>query len=274
MNNLAKRFATGLPGAFIMISAILWSETSFLLLLILMAVLCLLEFYRLCKDGGVQPQISIGLIFGLLPFLAPVLHSAFEIPVNLLPLILILPSLIFIRELYTHSVKPFTNIAFTFLGFIYITAPLFMFYLFAFQSSEPGEGTFAGGNIIGFFMILWASDIGAYFVGKYLGKHKFFERISPKKTWEGFIGGALMGLLAAYFVSKYVLSFTLVDWLITASIIIVTGALGDLVESLFKRSLNKKDSGNLLPGHGGILDRFDGLFISAPFVFVYHLLFS
>ncbi|TAH41325.1 MAG: phosphatidate cytidylyltransferase [Bacteroidetes bacterium] len=274
MNNLAKRFATGIPGAFIMISAILWSETSFLLLLILMAVLCLLEFYRLCKDDGVQPQISFGLILGVLPFLAPLLHSAFEIPVNLLPLILIVPSLIFIRELYTHSLKPFTNIAFTLLGFIYIIAPLFMFYLFAFQSSEANDSGYNGGNILGFFMILWSTDIGAYFVGKYLGKHKLFERISPKKTWEGFIGGAVMGTLAAFAVSYFVSSFTLTDWLITAGIIIVSGAFGDLVESLFKRSLNKKDSGNLLPGHGGVLDRFDGLFVSAPFVFVFHLLFS
>ena len=274
MNNLAQRFATGIPGAFIMISAILWSETSFLLLLLLMLVLCLLEFYTLCKSDGVSPQIFLGLVIGALPFISPLLNSAFEIPLNLLPLLLLLPTLIFIRELYTQALKPFTNIAFTILGIVYIAAPLFMFYLFAFQTSNESATVYQGGNILGFFMILWSTDSGAYFAGKYLGKHKLFERISPKKTWEGFIGGTALGLLAAFIVSKYVLSFSLTDWLITASIIIVTGALGDLVESLFKRSLNKKDSGNLIPGHGGVLDRFDGLFISAPFVFVYHLLFS
>jgi len=274
VNNLAQRFATGIPGAFIMISAILWSETSFLLLLVLMIVLCLIEFYKLCKGDGIEPQIFLGLTLGVIPFLAPLLHSAFEIPLNLLPLILIIPSLIFIRELYTHSAKPFSNIAFTLLGVIYICAPLFMFYLFAFQSGT-GDGTeYNGGNILGFFIILWVTDSGAYFAGRYLGKHKFFERISPKKTWEGFFGGAALGILAAFIVSKYVTSFSTFDWLITAGIIVITGALGDLVESLFKRSLNIKDSGNLLPGHGGVLDRFDGLFIAAPFVFVYHLLFS
>ncbi len=254
-----------------MISAILWSETSFLLLLLLMTVLCLIEFYRLCKGDGIHPQVYIGLCLGVLPFLSPLLNSAFEIPLNLLPLILIIPSLIFIRELFSHSTKPFSNIAFTLLGIIYITAPLFLFYLFSFQGS--GE-KYNGGNILGFFLILWATDTGAYFAGKYLGKHKLFERISPNKTWEGFFGGAFFGLIVAFFVSKYVLSFSMSSWIITALIIIITGALGDLVESLFKRSLNKKDSGNLLPGHGGVLDRFDGLLISAPFVFVYHLLFS
>ncbi len=272
MNNLTQRFATGLTGAFIMISAILWNETSFLLLLLLMNILCLLEFYRLCKGDGIEPQLKLGITLGILPFLAPLMNSAFEIPLNLLPLILIIPTLIFIRELFTQQQKPFTNIAFTLLGVTYITAPLFMFYLFAFQSDK--DFGYQGVNILGFFLILWATDTGAYFSGKYFGKHKLFERISPKKTWEGWIGGAILGFLVAFFVAKYITTFSLFEWMITALIIAVTGALGDLVESLFKRSLNKKDSGNLLPGHGGVLDRFDGLFISAPFVFVYHLLFS
>jgi phosphatidate cytidylyltransferase len=274
VTNLGKRFAAGLPGAFIMITAIMWSETTFLLLLLLMTVLCLIEFYKLCKSDQIQPQIFIGLSLGVLPFISPILHSAFEIPINLLPLILLLPFLIFIRELYTKSAKPFHNIAFTLLGIIYISAPLFMFYLFGFQSAQQIEGGYHGGNILGFFMILWSTDSGAYFAGRYLGKHKFFERISPKKTWEGFFGGAALGLTAAFIVSKYVDTFSTTDWIITAVIIIITGSLGDLVESMFKRSLNKKDSGNLIPGHGGVLDRFDGLFIAAPFVFVYHLLFS
>ncbi len=274
MTNLAQRFATGLTGAFIMISAILWSETSFLLLLLLMAILSLLEFYKLCKGDGIKPQVGIGIVLGVLPFISPLLNSAFEIPLNLLPLILIIPSLIFIRELYTHAARPFTNIAFTLLGIIYISAPLFMFYLYSFQSTDSVDSGYNGGNILGFFMILWATDSGAYFAGKYLGKNKLFERISPKKTWEGFFGGAILGFAVAFIISKYVTGFSMVDWLITAAIIIATGALGDLVESLFKRSLSIKDSGSLLPGHGGLLDRFDGLFIAAPFVFVYHLLFS
>lgn len=274
MTNLAQRFATGITGAFIMISAIVWNESSFLLLLILMTILCLLEFYKLCKSEDIKPQVFIGIVLGVLPFISPLLNSAFEIPINLLPLILIIPSLIFIRELYTHAARPFTNIAFTLLGIIYICAPLFMFYLFSFQSTDSAGSGYNAGNILGFFMILWATDSGAYFAGKYFGKKKLFERISPKKTWEGFFGGAALGLTVAFIVSKYVISFSLVDWLVTAAIIIVTGALGDLVESLFKRSLNIKDSGSLLPGHGGVLDRFDGLFIAAPFVFVYHLLFS
>jgi phosphatidate cytidylyltransferase len=274
MTNLAKRFATGLTGAFIMISAILWSETSFLLLLILMVVLGILEFYRLVRQDEIKPQVSAGLLICIIPFIPPLLHSAFEIPLNLLPALLLLPPVIFIRELYTHSLKPFTNISYTLLGAIYICAPLFMFYMFGFQSSSGMAESYNGLNILGYFFILWGTDIGAYFIGKNFGKHKFFERISPKKTWEGFFGGVITGLITAYVISLYINSFTSADWMITGILIIIFGSLGDLVESMLKRSLHVKDSGTLLPGHGGVLDRFDGLFISAPFVFVYHLLFN
>jgi len=274
MTNLAKRFATGLTGAFIMISAILWSETSFLLLLILMVALGILEFYRLVRQDEIKPQVFAGLLICIIPFIPPLLHSAFEIPLNLLPALLLLPPVIFIRELYTHTLKPFTNISYTLLGAIYICAPLFMFYMFGFQSSSGMAESYNGLNILGYFFILWGTDIGAYFIGKNFGKHKFFERISPKKTWEGFFGGVITGLITAYVISLYINSFTTADWMITGILIIIFGSLGDLVESMLKRSLHVKDSGTLLPGHGGVLDRFDGLFISAPFVFVYHLLFN
>lgn len=102
--------------------------------------------------------------------------------------------------------------------------------------------------------------------------HKLFERVSPKKTWEGWIGGLVLAYAVAWIVSGYFTNFNRTDWMVIAGLIVVTGTLGDLVESLFKRSIQIKDSGSLLPGHGGFLDRFDGLFISVPFVFTYLLL--
>ena len=120
-----------------------------------------------------------------------------------------------------------------------------------------------------YFLITWIYDTGAYLVGKNFGKHKFFERISPKKTWEGTIGGTMVALLAAagyYFITE---GTQLIHLLVLTALIILFGTFGDLAESLFKRSLNLKDSGNILPGHGGILDRFDTIFVSAPFVFLY-----
>ncbi len=126
-------------------------------------------------------------------------------------------------------------------------------------------GTYNFEIIFGCLFILWASDTGAYFAGTYLGKTKLFERISPKKSWEGFFGGALLALVFALGIAHYFQSLSTVQWLVVWGIIMVGGTFGDLVESLLKRSIAIKDSGSSIPGHGGFLDRFDGLFLAAPF---------
>jgi phosphatidate cytidylyltransferase len=126
--------------------------------------------------------------------------------------------------------------------------------------------------LLGFFIITWFHDTGAYLYGKRFGKHKLFERISPKKTWEGSIAGALVAILTSAGFSSLVPGIAWFDWIVLAGLIIIFGTFGDLAESMFKRSLNIKDSGHILPGHGGILDRFDTVFISAPFVFLYFIL--
>jgi phosphatidate cytidylyltransferase len=125
---------------------------------------------------------------------------------------------------------------------------------------------------MGFFFILWANDSFAYLTGVSIGKHRLFERISPKKSWEGSIGGFVSGLLTAWVISIFFKEFDLINWIVIAAIIMIFGTFGDLVESLFKRSLKVKDSGNILPGHGGLLDRFDAVFLAAPAVFVYLIL--
>jgi phosphatidate cytidylyltransferase len=129
------------------------------------------------------------------------------------------------------------------------------------------------GIVLGFFLLIWLNDTGAYFIGSLIGKHKLFERISPGKTWEGSAGGTLFALLTAWGLSYIFPQIDRTHWLILAIITVVTGTLGDLVESMLKRSLGIKDSGNILPGHGGMLDRFDAVLLSAPFVFVYLALF-
>ena len=130
-------------------------------------------------------------------------------------------------------------------------------------------GSYNHGIPLGFMLMLWANDTGAYIMGKSFGKHKLFERVSPGKTWEGLAGGILSAVVAAGVIARY---FTVLDtwqWLCVALIISVFGTFGDLVESLFKRSRQIKDSGAILPGHGGLLDRFDGLLLAAPIVFVF-----
>jgi len=123
--------------------------------------------------------------------------------------------------------------------------------------------------LLGYFVILWINDTFAYLFGTAFGKHRLFERISPKKSWEGSIGGALISIIAAWLIASFTNSLPLIHWIVIAIIIVICGTLGDLVESMLKRSLNCKDSGTLLPGHGGILDRFDSVLISAPIIFVY-----
>lgn len=120
--------------------------------------------------------------------------------------------------------------------------------------------------------MLWASDTGAYLAGRTFGKTKLFERHSPKKTWEGSFGGLIISGLAAFILSRFFPGIETWQWLISSVIIVVFGTYGDLTESMLKRSYHIKDSGNIMPGHGGFLDRFDGLLLAAPLVYLFLLL--
>jgi phosphatidate cytidylyltransferase len=186
--------------------------------------------------------------------------------------VLLLVFMIFIFELFRNSKKPFHNIAFTITGIFYVTVP---FSLFIYIGANMGmDGSYHSHIGLGFLYLLWASDTGAYLIGSKFGKHRLFESISPKKSWEGSIGGAAAALLIAFIISKFLTDLKLADWMIVAAIIVITGTLGDLVESMLKRSVGIKDSGRIFPGHGGMLDRFDGLLLAVPFVFFYLYFFE
>lgn len=155
------------------------------------------------------------------------------------------------------------------MGFIYTVIP---FALLVFLGKVNGE--FDARLPFGFFLVLWANDTGAYMVGKFFGKHKLLEAVSPKKTWEGLFGGMLCAILSGYFLfSLMPNSFTQMEWVAIASIVAVFANIGDLIESQIKRIKGVKDSGKLLPGHGGVLDRFDGLLIALPLVIIYLIMF-
>lgn len=123
--------------------------------------------------------------------------------------------------------------------------------------------------LIAMFVTIWLNDTGAYLVGVSIGKHKMFERISPKKSWEGFIGGAVTALVTGYVFSLFFPQISLLSWLIFSEIVVVFGTFGDLLESLMKRAIKVKDSGDVIPGHGGLLDRFDSMLLAAPAIFIY-----
>ena len=158
------------------------------------------------------------------------------------------------------------------LGIIYASLPFTLVLDMAYSTT----GSYSWQVVLGTLLLLWASDSGAYFAGKSLGKTKLFERISPKKTWEGSLGGLALSLIIAFGISNYLGwdDLQLWQWLSMSVIIVVIGGYGDLVESLLKRSLEIKDSGRAIPGHGGFLDRFDGLLLALPFLTAFLLLFN
>lgn len=264
-NNLTQRIITGILGSAGVITAVCLSEWSYFAVFFIICLFSLLEFYKLAGFDGLTPQKTFGTITGVLIFILSFLIEKGQLQEKFYFLIFPMMSCVYMIKLYKKTErKPFTNIAFTFLGIFYTAVPFALLNMAVFQNEVYNFEI-----IFGCLFILWASDTGAYFAGTYLGKRKLFERISPKKTWEGFFGGALLALIFALGLSHYFHTLSVLQWVIIGIIIIIGGTFGDLVESLLKRSIEIKDSGTSLPGHGGFLDRFDGLLISAPFIVAY-----
>lgn len=176
-----------------------------------------------------------------------------------------------ISELYLRHDDPIEDWAYTMLAQMYIALPFSLLNVLAFTATPNGEITFNTLLPLSVFVFLWVNDTGAYCVGSLLGRHKLFPRISPGKSWEGSIGGAVFVLVAAWVISTYLDGemLTLWAWLGLGLVVVIFGTWGDLVESLFKRTLGIKDSGNILPGHGGMLDRFDSSLLAIPAAVVY-----
>jgi phosphatidate cytidylyltransferase len=267
-SNLGPRLLTALLGASALVFCIVYSEWTYFLVFFIICLFTLLEFYKLSGLDGMIPQKAFGTFCGMLIFCLSFFIERGDISYRYYFLIFPAVSCVYMIKLYKKTErKPFTNIAYTFLGIFYVAVPIALLNIATFENNAYDYQI-----IFGCLFILWASDTGAYFAGSLFGKRKLFERISPKKSWEGFIGGAILASVFAYGMPYF---FSAIgheptirswQWLMVGVIIIVGGTFGDLVESLLKRSIEIKDSGTILPGHGGFLDRFDGLLISAPFI--------
>jgi phosphatidate cytidylyltransferase len=272
-NNLTQRLITGVLGSAAIIAGISYSEWIYFGIFFFICLFSLREFYQLSGLDGMIPLKTLGTIIGIsvysLSFFIEQQTISHKYYFAIFPLV----AVVYLIKLYKKGeVKPFTNIAFTFLGVFYVALPFALLNHAIFSETTSNGNVQSHYNyeiILGCLLILWASDTGAYFAGTFFGKHKLFERISPKKSWEGFWGGAALAIVITYILTLYFHSLSLVDWMIISLIIIIGGTFGDLVESLLKRSIEIKDSGDSLPGHGGFLDRFDGLLISAPFIVAY-----
>lgn len=261
---MKTRAITGFFFVAVMLASVFLGAYTFTLFFMALSILCVEEFYRLVSTGDVKPQKRWGLILTISIYLPLALHFFKDEPLIYVLLCVPLTILIIIAELYRKGSHPFHNIAYTIFGVLFAAIPFCFFYALAFTG-----GTYSAHYPLSFLVLLWSSDTGAYLFGMKLGKTKLFERHSPKKTWEGFFGGLITSMLAAFIISRYFHELDLIHWLAISVIIVTAGTLGDLSESMLKRSLSAKDSGTLLPGHGGLLDRFDGLLLAAPLVFVY-----
>jgi phosphatidate cytidylyltransferase len=267
-SNLTQRLITALFGAAVIVSSIMFSPWTYFAIFLLICFLTLREFYALAGLDGMVVQKTFGTLSGLVIFCLSYFIEFNIISYRYYFLIFPMVSCVYMIKLYKKfERKPFTNIAYTFLGVFYVAVPFALLNIATFENHQYDYQI-----IFGCLFILWASDTGAYFAGTLFGKRKLFERISPKKSWEGFIGGAILAIAFAYALPYFFSSIgheptiRSWQWLVIGGIIIVGGTYGDLIESLLKRSIEIKDSGTSLPGHGGFLDRFDGLLISAPFI--------
>mgnify|MGYP005848221835 CR=1 FL=1 len=290
MSNLAQRVIAGVLGAAVLINAIYWNEWSFFVIFLLIMSFSLWEFYTILEKANFKPTKKLAIGVGILMFSGVFFVQEaqdFYLLTSFYPILILasltLMFLLFILKLYDKTdTQPFTNLAMTILGLVYVCLPftLFLEASYVTVSLPKGKqiiGSFSMYNYqipLGILFCLWASDSGAYFVGRKLGKTKLFERISPKKSWEGLAGGMFFSQMVAWVLSMYFTSIEAWKWFVISGIIVTIGTYGDLVESMLKRSLGIKDSGSVIPGHGGFLDRFDGLLVAMPFVALFLKLFA
>ena len=271
MPDLLTRIGVGLVVFSIFLAAIfLGKEIGFMVIGGAGVLLGLNEFYNLVDKGGFKPQRLTGYLLGLSLFVGNSLVTFYGMSEQILLFSLLCMFLILPIELYRNRPDPFTNIAHGFLGIIYVAVPLALMVNIIHPSDEVGYQPMF---FVGWLMLILSSDSGAYLAGSAFGKNKLFERISPKKSWEGAIGGLAMSMAFAVGFAQFLDFLTIYEWIGLSFVSVVAGIYGDLVESLLKRNVGAKDSGSLLPGHGGILDRLDSVGLATPFAFVYLKLF-
>jgi phosphatidate cytidylyltransferase len=277
--NLLTRTATGVVFAVVMFTGLLCGRLPFAVLLLAITVGCMWELYGLTAKTGATPYKITGTIVGVL--IVGVNLGIVEAVINNIVfakyvglavlLIVLLSALVSILDLSRKRGNALSNVGATFLGVAYVAFPVSLIALFPLIGNKM---VFPWNPLIvpAYIIVVWANDIFAYLVGIAVGRHKIWQRISPKKTWEGFFGGLVGAVVVAALVGKYLLEANVWLWGGLGLLVAVTAVLGDFVESHFKRSAGVKDSGRLLPGHGGLLDRFDAMLLSAPFVFIFFVI--
>lgn len=274
MKDLVIRTLTGTIFVAIIVGGIWINAYSFLAVFCLVVGLSIWEFQGLVKyENNSLIRRIVSLLAGVYLFFASFTYASGLMDEKIyLPYLLFL-MLTFIAELYGKASNPVRNWACTLLSQLYCAGSFSLLNFLVFASDTPGEVTHAPLLALALFVFVWINDTGAFLVGSTLGKHKLFERISPKKSWEGFWGGLIAGILSSFLFARYVPEISWYNWLGLSVVTILFATWGDLTESLLKRTAGVKDSGNILPGHGGILDRFDSAMMAIPAAYIYIELF-
>lgn len=277
MTVFQQRASTAIVFSAVMLTGLFLNAWSFHLLFLVIATGCVWEFLELTlpSDAHKKGRKIIGASAGCA--LVTVIYYAssqfnentattLAHPASLIYLLLFFSFLLLIIELFLKAEFPFNNIALIVFSLFYLALPFSLLTQFATSSIYK---IFTPNIVAGMLFLTWANDSFAYLIGSKIGKNPFFLRISPKKTWEGTIGGAVCCMLTAGIIAQFFTQLSLWDWLVVGAIVAVFGTIGDLVESLLKRSVGVKDSGSFMPGHGGFLDRFDAFIFCIPFVYAY-----
>jgi phosphatidate cytidylyltransferase len=264
MNNFLMRTLSGFFFVVIIIGSILLGPYTFALVFTIISGWTVFEFHKLTnQQSEVQVLPILSVIGAVILFLTSFLYASGKLIYPAFSAYGLFIVLVLVIELYRKKENPIHNWAYFLLGQIIIALPFSLLNFILYIND------FSPLLLIAVFVTIWVNDTGAYLVGITIGKHRLFERISPKKSWEGFIGGAVTALISGYVFSLFIPEISLIYWLIFSEIIVIFGTFGDLLESLMKRTVHVKDSGDVIPGHGGLLDRFDSMLLVAPAIFIF-----
>lgn len=274
MKNLIIRALTGIIFVVVLISAIYIHPIFFLILFCIITGLTLWEFGSLVKHyENANLQRTVNVLGGVYLFIATFVYANGLTDGKIFLPYLLFIMLTMIAELYYKAPNPINNWAFTLFAQVYCAGSFSILNFIGAEPGTPGVMSYTPLFIMAIFIFVWLDDTGAYLVGSLIGKHKLFERISPKKSWEGFFGGLILALASSQAFAWFAPEINRMNWLGLAATVVLFGTWGDLIESLLKRTLGVKDSGNVLPGHGGMLDRFDSVMLAVPASYIYIELF-
>ena len=260
MSTTLTRALSGSVYVLLLVSATLYSPYSFLLLFGLLLLFSVVEFCKLIHLKSIVPILLATIAFVLFNLNNTIKTN--EILLLIAALLVSVRSILFLFEKHNKPLDRTSKYVFL-IG--YLVLPIIIFTKIPFIANH-----YVPEIIISILVIIWTNDTFAYLVGRSIGKHKLFERVSPKKTIEGFVGGGIFAIIAGILLAKFYLSASVIHWVIIAIIIGIFGTIGDLIESKFKRNAGVKDSGAIMPGHGGFLDRLDSIIFVAPFIYLFY----